>query len=253
MVSIGQNIGVIAATVIASLLFMLLLNRLWPWEMRRPHNDLIGWQASILGTTYAVILGFMLYTVWTRLGEADLNVDLEANAVVDIYHLAEGMPEPQRNQLQTLARSYVSAVIDQEWPQMANGETPSRTSDINREMWKTVMSARPSSPTEMNAQENALSQLSLLAEHRLTRSVQSAAKLPIVLWCVLLVGGALTILSACTFGNDSLKLQALQVFSLTLLISLSLVAISDIHRPFHGLIRVSDHTFRGAQQTMQLP
>jgi hypothetical protein len=253
MVSIGQNIGVIAATVIASLLFMLLLNRLWPWEMRRPHNDLIGWQASILGTTYAVILGFMLYTVWTRLGEADLNVDLEANAVVDIYHLAEGMPEPQRNQLQTLARSYVSAVIDQEWPQMANGETPSRTSDINREMWKTVMSARPSSPTEMNAQENALSQLSLLAEHRLTRSVQSAAKLPIVLWCVLLVGGALTILSACTFGNDSLKLQALQVFSLTLLISLSLVAISDIHRPFHGLIRVSDHAFRGAQQTMQVP
>jgi hypothetical protein len=159
MVSIGQNIGVIAATVIASLLFMLLLNRLWPWAEATPHNDLIGWQASILGTTYAVILGFMLYTVWTRLGEADLNVDLEANAVVDIYHLAEGMPEPQRTQLQTMARSYVSAVIDQEWPQMANGEPPSRTSGIDREMWKTVVSARPSSQTEINAQDNALSQL----------------------------------------------------------------------------------------------
>ena len=95
--------------------------------------------------------------------------------------------------------------------------------------------------------------VSLLAEHRLTRSVQSAAKLPTVLWCVLLVGGALTIVSACTFGTDSLKLQALQVFSLSLLISLSLVAISDIHRPFDGLIRVSDRAFRGAQQTMQAP
>jgi hypothetical protein len=53
----------------------------------------------------------MLYTVWTSFGEADLNVDFEANAVVDIYRLAEGLPEPQRTQLQTLARSYVDTVI----------------------------------------------------------------------------------------------------------------------------------------------
>jgi hypothetical protein len=243
MATITENIAVIAATVIGSLLFMVMLNRIWPWEKRRPHNDLIGWQVSILGTTYAVILGFMLYTVWTSLGEADLNVDLEANAVVDIYRLAEGFSEPQRTQLQTLARSYVATVIEQEWPQMANGEAPSRTSGIHREMWNTVMAAKPASPTETNAQNNALSQLSLPAEHRLTRSLQSGDKLPTVLWCVLLAGGALTIISACTFGTDSVKLQALQVFSFSLLISLSLVAISDIHRPFHGLIRVSDHAF----------
>ena len=32
---------------------------------RRTYNDIIGWQVSVLGTTYAVILGFMLYTVWS--------------------------------------------------------------------------------------------------------------------------------------------------------------------------------------------
>jgi hypothetical protein len=90
--------------VIASLLLMTGLNRVWPREKRQTHNDLIGWQLSILGTTYAVILGFMLYTVWTSLVEADRNVELEANAVVDIYRLADGMPEPQRTQLQTLSR-----------------------------------------------------------------------------------------------------------------------------------------------------
>ena len=253
MATITENIAVIAATVIASLLFMVMLNRLWPWEKRRPHNDLIGWQVSILGTTYAVILGFMLYTVWTSFGEADLNVDLEANAVVDIYRLAEGLPEPQRTQLQTLARAYVATAIEQEWPQMANGELPSRTSSVNREMWNTAIIAKPTSSTEINAQNNLLSQLSVLAQHRLTRSLQSAEKLPTVLWCVLLVGGALTIVAACTFGTDSLRLQTLQVFSFSLLVSLSLVAIADIHRPFHGLIHVSDQAFRKAQQSMQAP
>jgi len=84
MVTVVQNVLVVTATVIVSLLFMAGLNQVWPRERRRNYNDLIGWQLSILGTTYAVILGFMLYTVWTSFGEADLNVDLEANAVVNL-------------------------------------------------------------------------------------------------------------------------------------------------------------------------
>lgn len=250
MMTIKQNLLVVAAAVLVSLLFMLGLNRLWPWQKRRTHNDLIGWQLSILGTTYAVILGFMLYAVWNSFEEAELNVDLEANAVVDIYRLAGAFPEPQRTQLQTLARSYVDAVIHQEWPQMAKGEVPEIGSKINAEMWRTVISVKSTLPMESNAQEHAMSELDSIAQHRLTRILQSTTQLPDVLWWVLLVGGVLTIVSACTFGTDSMQLQAMQVFCLSLLVSLSLVAISDIHRPFHGLIHVSDYAFRRAQQGM---
>lgn len=113
MLTVKQNLIAVAATVLGSLLFMAGLNRVWPWEKRRAHNDVIGWHLSILGTTYAVILGFMLYAVWTSFGEAALNVDLEANAVVDINRLADALPEPQRTELQTLTRSYTDAVINQ--------------------------------------------------------------------------------------------------------------------------------------------
>lgn len=251
MATVTQNFAVVAAAVLASLSFMVGLNRVWPWEKRRAYNDLIGWQLSVLGMTYAVILGFMLYAVWTNFGEADLNVDLEANAVVDIYRLADGMPEPQRTQLQRLARSYVSAVIIQEWPQMAKGVVPEQSSGLNQEMWKTVMSLKPASPTEVNAQESAFSQLSLLAEHGLIRTRQSNARLPRLLWCVLLVGGTLTIVLACSFGSENVKVHALHVFSISLLISLSLIAIANVHRPFHGLIHVGDAAFRRAQQSMR--
>ena len=252
MLTIKQNLMVVAATALESLLFMAGLNRVWPWEKRSAHNDLIGWQLTIFGTTYAVILGFMLYAVWGSFGEAELNVDLEANAVVDIYRLADAIPEPQRTQLQTLARSYVDAVINQEWPQMAKGEVPQKSTSIDAAMWKTVISIKAASPMEVNAQDHAMSELGSVAQHRLTRILQSTTRLPNVLWCVLLVGGGLTIFSACTFGSESVKLQALQVFCLSILISLSLVAISDIHRPFHGLIHVSDDAFRRAQQSMRI-
>jgi hypothetical protein len=251
METVRQNLFVITAAVIASMLFLVVLNWVWPWDKRRNYNDLIGSQLAILGTTYAVILGFMLFAVWNAYREADLNADLEANAVVDIYHLADGLPEPQRAQLQGLARSYVNAVLSQDWVQMAANEEPRQSSDINAEMWKTVTSAQPKSEAQQATQDHALSEMSTLSQDRFTRVFQSTTRLPNVLWFVLLVGGALTIISACMFGSENRKLQALQVFSLALLVSLSLVAIADIHRPFRGVIHVRDAAFQRARQSMR--
>jgi hypothetical protein len=251
MLTVTQNCIAIAATVISSLLFMVALNHVWPWDKRRNHNDLIGWQLSILGTTYAVIMGFMLYAVWTALGEATLNADLESNSLVNVYHLADGLQEPQRTQLLELARSYAEGAINGDWPQMARGQVPEKSIEINKEMWKVAMSVRAATPAEQTAEDHLLSELIALSQHRMTRLMESTYRLPKVLWSVLLVGGVLTIVSACTFGSESTKLHALQVFSFSLLISLALVAITDIYRPFQGLIHVSDYAFRRAQQNMQ--
>lgn len=249
MVSVSQNIVGITVAVLISLAAMEVLNRIWPRERRRQYNDLIGWQLSVLSTTYAVILGFMLYSVWTTYDQAELNVDVEANAVLNLFRVAGGLPEPQRTQVRAAARAYATAVIDQEWPEMARGEVPN-SSQLIREMWDSVTSARTASPSEVNAQEHAMNQLESLTQHRLTRLVESRRELPTVLWCVLLMGGALTIFSACMFATHSAKLHAVQVICFSLLVSLSLVAIADIHRPFHGLIHVSDYAFERAKESM---
>src|SRR5271170_6007902 len=122
MLTLTQNIVILIVTMIASMLFMVLLDRTWPRDQRRIHNDLIGWQLNILGTTYAVILGFMLYTVWTTFGDANLNVDLEANALRNVYRLAEGLPTQQRALLETQSRAYADAVVNQDWSEMANAQ-----------------------------------------------------------------------------------------------------------------------------------
>ncbi len=215
------------------------------------HNDLIGWQLNILGTTYAVILGFMLYTVWTDFGSAIFNVDLEASALRNVYRLAEGLPEQQRVQLQLQARSYANAVINRDWPEMAREQIPEESHDINQAMWKTLMSVKLATPSEITAEDHALSELSTLTEHRRTRLLQSAYHLPTIFWGVLLIGGFLTIASASMFGSANTTLHSLQVFSFTLLITLVLLAIADVNLPFRGWVHVSNYAFIRAQENMQ--
>jgi hypothetical protein len=251
MLTLSQDILVLVLIMASSLGFMALLNRIWPCERRNVQNDLIGWQLNMLGTTYAVILGFMLYTVWTSFGAADLNTDLEASALRNVYRLAEGLPSVQRARLEMLARAYSDAAIHQDWPEMARGQVPEQTQEINEEMWKTLMSVKTASPSEIIAEDHALSELSELTTHRRTRLLQSVSQLPFILWCVLFVGGILTIVSVTMFGSANFRFHALQVFSITLLIALSMLAIADINQPFRGWVCISNYAFERAQMNMR--
>jgi hypothetical protein len=251
MLDTAQNLVIVIVAVTCSLFFMAGMNHYWPAEQRRAHNDLIGWQLSVLGTTYAVIVGFMLYTVWINFGTADLNTDSEANALVNIYRLSSGLAPEQGARIKQLARAYGDTVVDHEWREMEAGGMPEESRAIVRQMWQTLMDVKGASPTEINAEDHALYELSSLAGYRRIRLVQSASRLPGVLWFVLLVGGVVTIASTCMFGASNGSLHVIQVSAFALLISLVLVAIADINRPFQGSVHVSDYAFRRAQMDMK--
>ncbi|MEO6983599.1 MAG: DUF4239 domain-containing protein [Edaphobacter sp.] len=251
MLSNFQDALLIILTVVCSLLVMVTLNWVWPRDQRKAHNDLIGWQLNVLGTMYAVIIGFMLYTVWTDFGTASMNTTAEANAIVNIHRLAAGLPLEQQEAMRQHAQDYVGAVIYRGWPAMSRGEVSTESSEISRKMWHTLMSIQSPTPTQVIAEDHALYELSTLTEHRQMRQLAVSSKLPSILWCVLFLGGALTIFSACLFGQENVVLHGIQVFALSFLISLVLVAIADINRPFQGAVHVSDAAFRRAQISMQ--
>ena len=250
MLTSAQSGLIVACTVSGSLLFMAGLNRLWPSRHRKVHNDLIGWQLGILGTTYAVILGFMLYTVWTNYGMADLNADQEANAVINLYRIAEGLPPSQAGQVRALARRYADTVVTRDWPQMGQSQSPEGSQSVDTALWKTLLSVKPTTASEGTAEDHALSEMSALSEHRRTRLLQNASRIPGILWWVLILGAVVTIASATMFGTGSQLLHALQVFSFSFLVSLVLVAIADIDRPFQGSVHVNSFAFERARQVM---
>jgi len=100
------------------------------------------------------------------------------------------------------------------------------------------------------AEDHALSELSSLTMHRRTRLLQNNYQLPGIFWCVLLTGGVLTLLSVSMFGSAKPRVHTLQVFSLTLLVTLVMLAIADVDRPYRGWVHISNYAFERAQATM---
>jgi hypothetical protein len=119
-------------------------------------------------------------------------------------------------------------------------------------MWHILTSVKVASSSELNTEDHALYELSSLSKQRQMRKLQSISHIPTVLWLVLIIGAAVTIISSCMFGSRSTRLHAVQVFAFSLLIALVLIASGDIDRPFQGSVHVSDAAFRRVQADMQM-
>jgi hypothetical protein len=244
--NILENILIVLGATVGSLFAWWLLLQIWPAERRREHNDITGWQLSVLGTTYAVIVGFMLFAAWADFRAADQNAEVEATCLITLYWAASGLPEPRGQEIQHLAENYAHIMISEEWPAMARDEISHEASDTVQRFWTIVSTPGDLSVTQQASLQQTMQEISSIAEHRRIRQLQSQATLPIVLWLVLIVGAVLTLGSACLFGSQNPRMHMLQIVTLALLLSLSLIAIGDVNRPFRGLVHVQPTGFENA-------
>jgi hypothetical protein len=251
MLSLAENAGVVALVVGLSVALFVVMDRVWAWDKRHQHNDVTGWQLGILGTTYAVILGFMLYAVWTDFDTATQNVEMEANSLTNLYRLADGLPEASRVELQKLARDYAVKVIENDWPEMERGGRPVESVGLASKMERVLISVPEGSKSAGLAQDHAMTELSEMTTCRRTRLLENALSLPTVLWFVLIVGGVLTIVSSCMFGSQNRFLHGLQVVFFSLMVGLALLAIADINKPFRGSVHVGSDAFVRALENMR--
>jgi hypothetical protein len=245
-----ESIVTVLLIVGGSLALLLILRFFWPGDQRRPHNELIGWQISVLGTAYAVIVGFMLYAAWTNFELADGNAEAEANALVNVVRIAQSLPAPQNRKVRDLGSEYVDIMLNEEWPAMDRLTVSPHSRRVIEQLWTTVMSAPVHNASEQTSLDHTITQLAKMTEHRRLRELQVNSNLPEILWAVLVIGAVLTISSACLFDIANFRLHMMQVFMLSFLLALALVAISDINRPFQGAVHVAPAGFEKARLTL---
>ena len=243
---------IIAVGVLASLAFLFLVTRTSAATSRKESNDFTGAVVAVIGTTYAVILAFMLSGVWNMFQQAETNAEQEANSLVNIWRVSSSVDANTGQAVQALCRKYAQTVLDVEWPAMHDQTpTPKEGSDIINQFWRLAGQSQDRSGGTSIASYQMMEELRMLTEYRRIRLMQSREELPGILRAVLIAGGMITVAASCFFGVPNFRFHVLQVVVLSFLISLVLVAIYDIDRPYQGSVVVQPDGFRLALHTFQ--
>lgn len=244
-----SNVLIVMACVGAAISFLHLVTRTSSGPSRKESNDFTGAVVAVIGTTYAVLLAFMLSGVWNMFQQAQINAEQEANDLCNVFRISAQLQGPVRQTIQDLARGYAQNAIQSEFPSMANDQVPPRGGQMIAQMWRAAGEVQAKSAEETGALGELMSTLQRLTEHRRIRILQSHEMLPGILWLVLIAGGIITVAAACFFGVPNFRFHLLQIVVLSFLISLVLVAIADIDRPYQGDVKVSPDGFVFALHT----
>jgi AcrR family transcriptional regulator len=236
--------GIIGLSVAASVLGLWLARRIVPHERLAPHNDVSGFVYAVIGVVYTVIIAFVLISVWERYSEAEATARMEADALGNLYRLAEGLPEPSREALQAATLDYARTVVAQEWPMLRDGDAPgARELGHTDALWEVLIQAEASTPEQEQFLGAALEQLDELSTHRRDRLAEAESGLLGILWAVMIGGGVLTVLFPCLFGVENGLVHALVVGILAATIGLLLLTVDQLNHPFEGPVQIEPDAF----------
>jgi len=214
------------------------------------HNDVAGFIYGVIGVVYAVLLGFTAIMVWEQFRNAQEEVEREADALADLYRDAQTFPPDVRDEVAVRVRAYARAVIEKEWPAMAQGESNAETWEEYQRLWRTYHEFMPQNDQQHAWYAEAIRALNELGDSRRDRLLRVRVGLPTVIWSVLLAGGVVTIGFTFLFGTRNAWAQGLMTASLALTIGVVLLSIIALEHPFAGISRVYPTAFHQVEEIL---
>lgn len=243
MVTISLGLVVTVVTIACSIFGLLIVRRKVTFESLKMNHDVADPLLSVVGTLFAVLLGFMVANSMQRFEEARVMAQQEASAVANIYRASTGLPQPVANKIMTACENYVDNVIADEWPKLSSKKTSEKAWQSFNEIWTECVHYVPENNGQSNLQQGIMAYLGALGDARRMRVGALHNGLPLVLWICLLAGGMATISFTYFFGIKNLKLQILMTSLVSLAICLNLFLLASFDDPFSGDVMVHPSAF----------
>jgi len=243
--------AVVSATVLFAVAGAAVVRRRVPVEVLEKQHEVGGFLYGALAVIYGILLAFVVFVVWTRYDAAAEAVAREADQLVDLVRLSQGLPEALRAGIRDAVEQYTKSAIEREWPAMRAGRA---SPDVERDievLWR-LYARDAGSPVVGDSPILAasLDRMARLADARRARLGRAASRIPAMLWVLLLSGGAIMILFTYFFGIRSLRAQMLMTAALASQIALVLFLIAAIDRPFDGLMKIGPGPFDRVREVL---
>ena len=240
----------VVAAVLGGALLAYLVRRYGLDEGRMKNNDAAGQAFTIVGGLHAVVVAFVLISLFDAASTAREGSYEEARALVGVAWAAQSLPEPARTDVPRLARDYADTVVRVEWPPLrAGGVVPDRgwrqLNDMRRALENTDVPGENDWLT--GEKREAADQLMNIYQQRQARlNALRDNNVGLVVWFVLIVGSMIFVLLPNLFGGTKQITHIIIVSTLAATTTLLLFAIYQLQNPFAGGARVGPDAFAQA-------
>ncbi|MGW5053374.1 bestrophin-like domain [Actinokineospora sp. NPDC004072] len=213
------------------------------------NNEAAGQVFTIVGGLHAVLLAFVLISLFDSVGAAENSAFKEADGLVAANWAAEALGQQTREQMRELALSYATRVVDEEWPLMREGADDAGGAgwaDLQR--MRSLVTAAPVTEQWQNDQKTeAANKLWEVYEARQAR-LDSAGSggVSTVLWFALIAGSIMSISLPLLFGGPRPRVHIIIVSVLAGTLALLLFATYQLQNPYGGGAAVAPEAFEAA-------
>lgn len=246
------DLVIILAAVVVAVVGLLVVRRRVSLGRLQSHHEVAGITYAVLAGLYSVILAFVLVSSWGRFEDARHTIEVEVDALGNLWRLAGGYGEHGELTLRRSIMTYGREVLAHEWEDMNRGRVTMSGRGGFEAVWAAVLDIRPGGAREVALWQVTLEQADALTAARRERILFANNPIPAILWYFLVVFGAVTVIFTYLFGMDQVRTQAFITAALAATIGGSLVLILETQTPFQGALRMSDRPLRELVDTFSV-
>ena len=207
-------------------------------------NNIVGYFLSFTGAFYGIMLGLVAVGAWETYNEFEAAAEKEAAVVASLYRDVTYLPSPHDGYAQAQLKSYAWDVINLEWPEQRQGNSPYSARAAVDQLASEIYMVQPKTSSEEISTAEAASALNSLLEARRYRVEASDQRLPTSLWVVILVGALLNISMTWMISIKSQAMDIMVNVTMATLLGTVLAFIISVDNPFRGEISVSPDLMR---------
>lgn len=217
-------------------------------EDRDPAGPSASHTGSMLSALFLLVFAIAIIVPWTKADAARQNTHTESQAAVDAYWAAEALPGDAARQVRAALRDYVTFVVRDEWPLMAQGRMDPVGAARMDQLRGRVSDLEVSGDGAEEAQTEVLEHLAAISTARAQRSADAAATPPEGLLFLTILTGVVVIVFPFLAGARPRGLTILPMVAMAGLLGFGIYLTWDISRAFDGPLAVGPEAFQGALQ-----
>ncbi|HEX8001303.1 MAG TPA: hypothetical protein VF519_01255 [Mycobacteriales bacterium] len=212
-------------------------------ETLRAGNEVAGLLYGTLAGIYAILLAFVLVSVWEDFGQAEERVEAEVTSVGTMFWDANNFSAADRATVHDALLGYLTSVVEDEWPTMAHGEGSPRTLAAYGRLWNVYAGIDPGEGPASVYYEQSIDRLAQVGESRRGRILASRSGVPATMWLLLLSGAFVVTGLAFMLGSENPNTHRIAVAALAAVVSSVLFVTVALDRPFGEGISVSPRPY----------